>query len=338
MEWVEQDLKVVFEEDVLPTYALFSNQRYSEYMQMWESMDNNNNLKLNFKVITRDNNPKEGTMYSKKGNSPTATKYLMKHIEALNDAGKLCMVECRMKQPVTIDFNYKITLVTNKYELLNQFNMMVVDKFNSLQAYVFPNGHPMPMKLKNITDESEYNVDDRQYFAQTFEITLMGYFITEDDFDIEVKPIVSLHCIGGEVQKRKPRVEIEEFELIDTCETEKMNRYYKQPIKITIGYDDNNMLVSEFIIDCNMNINKIYGENVRTHILKVNEEIAFFDDGEIRVQENDVLNIKIKKINNSKESVLFLEGYSPDIIYDSKKDLMESELDAKNISQEIIIQ
>ena len=51
VKWVEDELKIVYEEEVLPTYALFSNQRYSEYMQMWETMDNNNNLKLDRKSV-----------------------------------------------------------------------------------------------------------------------------------------------------------------------------------------------------------------------------------------------------------------------------------------------
>jgi hypothetical protein len=34
VEWVENELKMTYEEELIPTYALFSNQRYSEYMQM----------------------------------------------------------------------------------------------------------------------------------------------------------------------------------------------------------------------------------------------------------------------------------------------------------------
>jgi hypothetical protein len=137
VKWVEDELKIVYEEEVLPTYALFSNQRYSEYMQMWETMDNNNNLKLNFKVITRENNPKEGNIYSGSGIIPTSTKYLMNRVEGLNDQGKPCYVEYRMAQPMAVDLSYKITLITNKYELLNEFNMMIHDKFSSLHAIFF---------------------------------------------------------------------------------------------------------------------------------------------------------------------------------------------------------
>ena len=338
VKWVEDELKIVFEEEQLPTYALFSNQRYSEYMQMWESMDDNNNLKLNFKVITRENNPKVGNIYTGAGVIPTSTKYLMNRVEGLNDQGKPCYIEYRMAQPMAIDMNYKVTLITNKYELLNEFNMMIHDRFSSLHAYIFPNEHPMPMKLKNVSDESDYTVDDRQYFAQTYDITLMGYIITEQDFDIEIKPVVSLHCIGGDIQKRKPQVEIEELEIINTCPVKTEERYYHQPMKISISFDKCESTDCVFTIDCNMTFLHIKTENVRNYTLKVNDELVELNDNEINVVEGDVISIKINKVNKSKSSMLFIEGYSPDIIYDKKEDNPESILDLKNLSHEIEIQ
>ena len=335
---VDDELNIVFEEEQLPTYALFSNQRYSEYMQMWESMDDNNNLKLNFKVITRENNPKVGNIYTGAGVIPTSTKYLMNRVEGLNDQGKPCYVEYRMAQPMAVDMNYKVTLITNKYELLNEFNMMIHDRFSSLHAYIFPNEHPMPMKLKNVSDESDYTVDDRQYFAQTYDITLMAYIITEQDFDIEIKPIVALHCIGGDIQRRKPQVEIEELEIINTCPSKTEDRYYNQPMKITISYDKCDSFECEFTIDCNMTFTKITNENIRNYTLKVNSELVELGDSEINVVEGDIIGVKINKVNRTKPATLFIEGYSPDIIYDKKEDNPESILDLKNLSHEIEIQ
>lgn len=338
VEWVEEELKVVYEEELLPTYALFSNQRYSEYMQMWEGLDDNNNLKLNFKVITRENNPQVGNIYSGAGVIPTSTKYLMNRIEGLNEQGKPCYIEYRMAQPMAVDLSYKVTLITNKYELLNEFNMMIHDKFSTLHAYIFPNDHPMPMKLKNISDESDYTVDDRQYFAQTYDITLMAYIITEDDFDIEIKPIVSLHCIGGDIQKRKPQVEIEEFELINSCPIEKDGRFYNQPMKITVMYDKCDSYDCEFTMDCNMVFNNVTNENIRTSIIKINGEVVEFGRNEINVVDGDIIEIKITKINRLKPSLLCIEGYNPDIIYDRKEENIESDLDFKNLPHEIEVQ
>lgn len=338
LSWVEKELKIVFEETELPTYALFSNQRYSEYMQMWESVDDNNNLKMNFKVITRENNPQDGNIYTGAGLIPTDTKYLMNRIEALNDQGKMCSVEYRMAQPLDIDLTYKITLVTNKYDLLNEFNMLVHDKFSCLHAYIFPNGHPMPMKLKNISDESDYTVDDRQYFAQTYTITLMAYIITEDDFDIETKPIVSLHCIGGDIQQRKPQVEIEEFEIINSCPTEKMDRYYNQPMKITINFDICDSSNCEFTMDCNMIFKNVTFSNIRSYNIKRNDDDIVITDEGVFIKENDVITLKISKVSKNKTSKIMIEGYNPDVIYDKLNEVIESEIENKNLPHEIEVQ
>lgn len=338
IKWVEEELKIEFEENTVPTYALFSNQRYSEYMQMWENTDDNYNIKLNFKVVTRENNPKEGTMYDKKGRIPTATKYLMNRIEALNDQGKMCAVEYRMAQPIPVDINYKVTIVTNKYELLNEFSMMVHDKFSSLYSYIFPNGHPMSIKLNNINDESEYNVDDRQYFSQTYDILLRGYIIRDEDFDIEIKPIVSLHCIGGDIQKRIPQVEIEDLEIMNSCPLEKDGRYYNQPIRITINFDRTADDYVEFMIDCDIMIDKIKTENVRTCIVKVNDEIVILDNCSYELKENDKVSVKIKKVSYIKGAAIYIDGYEPNIIYDSKEDNPESLLDFENHDIEIEVE
>lgn len=338
VKWVEDELKIVFEKEKLPTYALFSNQRYSEYMQMWEGMDDNNNLKMNFKVITRENNPQDGNIYTGAGLIPTNTKYLMNRVEALNDQGKICAVEYRMAQPMDIDMTYKITLVTNKYELLNEFNAMIHDKFSCLHAYIFPNEHPMPMKLKNISDESDYTVDDRQYFAQTYTITLMAYIIKEDDFEIEVKPIVSLHCIGGDIQRKKPQIEIEEFEIINSCPLPNQEKYYNQPIKITISFEKCDKYYCSFIIDCDMTFTKISGENIKSSVLKINNEEAFLGKDSVTVEQGDEIYVKITPISRAKDSILFIDGFNPNVIYDIKDNNVESNLDYKNPSYEIDVQ
>lgn len=325
VKWVEEELKMVFEENEIPTFALFSNQRYSEYMQMWEGMDNNNNLKMNFKVITRENNPQDGNIYTGSSLIPTDTKYLMNRIEALNDQGKMCSIEYRMAQPMDIDMTYKITLVTNKYELLNKFNMLVHDKFSCLHAYIFPNDHPMPMKLKNISDESDYTVDDRQYFAQTYTIILMGYVIREEDFDIEVKPIVSLHCIGGDIQRRKPQVEIEEFELINTC-SDNSNAENIQPMKITILFSTEDANSCEFTMDCDMLFNIINTENIIDYTIKCNDEEIIVNGNKVYINENDIITLKINRRIKNKNSIITIEGFKPNTDNNIKNDNIEIEI------------
>ena len=43
-KWVKDDLYIVFENEELPTFALFSNQRFSEFIQSWDEVDEKKNL------------------------------------------------------------------------------------------------------------------------------------------------------------------------------------------------------------------------------------------------------------------------------------------------------
>lgn len=340
-EWVEEDLRIVFEGEALPTYALFSNQRFSEYAQMWDGVDENRNLKMNFKVVTRDNNPKDSSMYAKAGNIPINTKYLMMRKEILNDEGKKCYLEYRVAQPVTVDLSYRITLVTNKYELLNEFNSLVHSKFSSIQAYIFPNDHPMPMRLVNVSDESDYTVDDRQYFAQVFEIKLSGYILKQDDFEERLVPIMNLSCLSVEGNRvKKADVEIEEVEEDSEipCWVASEDRYYNQPVTITMTYLTCDSDRREFEIDCKVLIKKIETTNVRQYKIRVNGEVVVVDEDGLYLEEGDVINVNIARINKMKDSKIVFYGENPDVIYDKMNDVPESALDEINISQEIEVQ
>lgn len=338
-KWVEEDLRIVFEDEVVPTYALYSNQRFSEYAQMWDGVDENRNLKMNFKVVTRDNNPKESSMYAKAGNIPINTKYLMAKKEILNDEGKRCYLEYRVSQPVTVDFSYRIILVTNKYELLNEFNSMIHGKFSSIQAYIFPNDHPMPMKLVNVSDESEYTADDRQYFAQVFEIQLLGYILTKEDFEERLVPIMNVSCLSVEGSQRKADVEIEEIEKDDEvpCWVSEEERYYNQPIKITMSYLTCDSDRREFEMDCRMIVKKIETTNIRQFKLRVNDELIVVGNDGFYLEPGDIVNINIARINKMKDSNIVLFGENPDVVYDKMNDVPESSLDETNFSQEIEI-
>ena len=69
-KWVEDSLEISYEGQRLPTMTLFSNQRFSEYMQSWKFTDENQNPILNFKAISRENNPKSGTINGESKNIP----------------------------------------------------------------------------------------------------------------------------------------------------------------------------------------------------------------------------------------------------------------------------
>ena len=205
-EWVEKDLYVSFEGKEIPTMVLYSNQRFSEYLQTWQYTDENNNILLNFKTVTRENNPSFGKDQGGFYNIPGEPFFLMARQIAHREDGRLFYVDYKMRQPFTVDLSYKINIVSNKLELINEFNLMVNSAFKSKQCYLEINGHHMPMLLENVSDESEYSVSDRQFYSQSFTITLQAYIIRREDFRVEERPVMAIRYMGDAEMQRKKMV------------------------------------------------------------------------------------------------------------------------------------
>ena len=313
-EWVENDLRITFEGEVIPTISLYSNQRFSEYMQTWEGVDEKKNIILNFKAITRENNPKLGTIVGQSKNIPGEHSVLMKTVEAFDKNNRKYYIDYRLKQPTAIDFIYTVSLVTNKYELLNEFNLMMNDKFKSIQCYIRPNGHFIPMILNDISDESEYSIDNRQYYSQTYNITVKAYIITEDDYIIEERPEVRFFGYEGD---KATYADIEE---LPACFYPDDSRYEYIPINLSINFDicKNSY---KFTIDTDFQAKNLILENVRSFRIFVNDEETKVDEN-FKVKENDIIHIKGLIRNNSFQSSLIkIEGYKYTEIYDVNEDV-----------------
>ena len=207
IRWVDEDLKMNFDGVNLPTYTFLSNQRFSEYLQSWQNVDEKKNLVLNFKSITRENNPKSGTIVGDTKNIPGSPDFLMKRVPAVGKAGNRYFIEYRTKQPIPIDFLYTVSVFTNKYELLNKFNQLVNSKFQAIDCYIRPNGHFIPMKLDDISDESEYSIDNRRFYSQSYAITVMGYIMPKDGFSTVEVPYLTFDVFDGS-EKKKTYAEI----------------------------------------------------------------------------------------------------------------------------------
>ena len=136
--WVESAINIIQDDVKLPTMVLYSNQRFSEYLQTWRFTDENNNIRLNFKTITRENNPSHGTIVGDTYNIPNNKFYTYKSIEAINDAGKKYRIDYKMRQPTPVDLTYRVSILTNRYTSINKFNEIVNTLFNSKQVYICP--------------------------------------------------------------------------------------------------------------------------------------------------------------------------------------------------------
>ena len=310
--WVDEDLDMSFEGERIPTIALFSNQRFGEYMQTWQKTDDKRNLLMNFKTITRENNPKSGTIVGDTKNIPGERTALMRRVEVHDRAGRKYYIDYRMKQPMAIDMIYTVSVVTNKYEFLNGFNQMMNDKFKSIDCYIRPNGHFMPMKLTNISDESQYSIDNRQYYSQSYDITVMAYIIKEDDLVVEERPNMLLMGFEGD-DGTNTYAEIDEL----PCDYYHEPDFDFMPVVLSIHFDPCDSKY-EFKIDSNFHAKNIITDNIRYFRIFVNDVETKLDEN-FSVKTNDSIKIKtvVRKIYNENAEIR-IEGYDPTDSY--KKD------------------
>ena len=86
--FVDKELDIVDSDGKrIPTYTLYSTQRFSEYSQTWEHTDENGNLLMNFKTVSRGNNPMKGDNQGGLFNIPGNRRYTMQEKVVLGDNG-----------------------------------------------------------------------------------------------------------------------------------------------------------------------------------------------------------------------------------------------------------
>lgn len=343
-KWVEDSLAISYEGKYLPTMTLFSNQRFSEYMQSWKFTDEDQNPILNFKAISRENNPKSGTINGETKNIPGEHTWLMKRVVATDKNGREYYIEYRMKQPFGVDLIYKVSLLTNKYELLNKFNELVNEKFKAIDCYIRPNGHYISMKLDDISDDSEYSIDDRQYYSQSFTITVRAYIIPEDSFIVHEVPRLTftgfdLEGDGSyadiEVGNKLKPAEIQTI-MTETNDCKDDKPYYYREVTLKAFIDPCNInLTFTMDMDFTVKADKSYSMNAKYFKIKVNNENIYECYGgnvheDIELHNGDLVKIcRVIRKQTSKPVQIILKGFTKDEVVsvnDSESEQYDEEI------------
>lgn len=325
-KWVDEELTITYDGVKLPTFKLFANQRINEYAQTWKHLDENGNILLNFKTITRENNPQKGENQGSYANIPGNRDYPMFLVPTLQENQQIAYDMYSMKQPFCVNLEYTVSIITNKYELLNTMNQMVHDKFKSITFYIFPNNHPMPLTLESVTDDSEYAIDDRKYYSQTFKFKLKAYIIQEKDFKVTKLPSrLAIKSIGDKKKHIRKNVSYDRSEIWDdSCYTQEDNpRYYYKKIILTINFG---LCMSECVIlENDFTLRNVETFNIYDFLIFINGEKQNLEN-EIKIYKEDELLIKVSKNDDLKESKIIITGFDPNVIYDSEYN-PESSLD-----------
>jgi hypothetical protein len=329
-KWVEESLEISYEGKKLPTMTLFSNQRFSEYMQSWKFTDEDQNPILNFKSISRENNPKSGTINGESKNIPGEHTWLMKRVAATDKNGREYYIEYRMKQPIAVDLVYKVSLFTNKFELLNKFNLIVNDRFKAIDCYIRPNGHYISMKLNDISDDSEYSINDRQYYSQSVNIVVRAYIIPEDSFIVHEVP--RLTFIGFDLEGEGSYADVEigrelkpaELHTIITetndCDEDGGTYHYRDAtIKVFINPCNTNLKFN-LDFDFTAKADQTFSVNARYYKIKINgvtvsESVKGNIPEDIEFKNGDLVKVcGVARKNASAPVQIVLKGFTKDYV------------------------
>ena len=282
-DFIDKNFKVEFGEQKIKTF-FFAQQRMSEFTKTWEMVDENHNILPNFKIVTRENNPRPGTMHNGLMNIPGDHYFYLGTFEVENGDKKVTRT-CKMKQPYCVDIIYNIKFVTNRFNLLNELNSSVNELFKAKQSYINVNGYFMPVTLEDINDESDYDLDQRKIFIQNYQLKVAGYIINENDIIFEdniTKVIVS----------------------INTDNINKPHNIINKDNNIEFVFPRKSKTILSFKSDNDYDISNIIKDNnILSYRIKINGELV---ENDFEIKKYDRVDIVIERISKIEISKITL--------------------------------
>lgn len=185
VEYLQADngLSITVEGKKVPVIFL-TIQRWSEFTKTWKFGDEYKNIEMPFITVVRKPDIQQGQNQAGLWNIPGNRTYTYMKVPTWDGVRKGIDLY-KIPQPTPVGITYEVRIFTNRMKDLNKFNMIIQRAFQSRQCYISVKGHPMPLLLETIGDES--NIDDfenRRFYIQMFEIKLEGYLLDEDDFEV----------------------------------------------------------------------------------------------------------------------------------------------------------
>jgi hypothetical protein len=176
-------------------------QRWTEFTKTWQFSDEYKNIEMPFVTVVRRPDIQQGQNQAGLWNIPGGRTYTYMKVPTW-DGVRHGIDLYKVPQPTPVDITYEVRLFTNRMKDLNKFNRVVQRAFQSRQCYINVNGHPMPLHLESIGDESNIdNFESRRFYVQMFEMKLLGYILDEEDY--EIVPTINRAIATLEVDERR---------------------------------------------------------------------------------------------------------------------------------------
>ena len=287
LDFVKNDLQVITAGNVVPMVdIIITTQNWTQYVETALFVDLDYNPSPPFITVVRSPEVKFGSNPSLQYTIPDRKQFYYASVPTWN-GNEQGMDIYTIPQPVPVDINYSVKIICNRMRELNQLNKVIMQKFSSRQAYTFIKGQYVPIVMNNVSDESQMTMEARKYYVQSYDFTMLGYLIDEDEF--EVKPAIA-------------RV-TQLMELTGAGNTGKKNKTLENPNEFLENYlfVVGNDTLSD-IVAYTANLSFGTWSNVDSYDVYINGDYFGTDVQNIQITTNDILRIDVVKTDNTKES------------------------------------
>jgi hypothetical protein len=147
--------------------------------------------------------------------------------------------------------------------------------------------------MQNISDESQLNIDSRKFYIQSYEFIMLGYLIDEEEF--QVKPAI---------QRMAQVFEIDGSNLGRRREVwPKSPQSFPSELLFVVG---NTTLTDKIYFTADMKIINL--TNVDSYDVYINGDFYGTNVPLIQVTNQDILEVIVVKLDNTKDAVIGLEN------------------------------
>jgi hypothetical protein len=291
LDFVKNDLRVVVEGKTIPNVdIIITTQNWSQFTQTWKFQDLDKNASPPFITVVRAPEIKYGTNPSLRYTIPVRRQFYYASVPSF-DGDRLNVDVYQIPEPIPVDINYSVKIICNRMRELNALNKTILQHFSSRQAYVNIKGHYIPIIWNNVSDESVMELEKRKYYVQSYEFTMLGFLMDEDEFVI------------------KPGVE-RVFQIYETADRTRKSGKRKQlsdpaTYNVSVEFADSEILQLKRIYDT-VDLSWISSENVDTYDVFINGLYFGSNLTDINVKGDDLLRFEIvKTIPNQTSNLLF---------------------------------
>lgn len=287
LDFVKDELKTVVDGKVIPMVdILITTQNWSQFTETWNFQNLDKNAEPPFLTVVRNPEVKFGTNPAVLYTIPNRRLYFYAQVPTW-DGNRHGYDVYKIPQPVPVDITYSIKIICNRMRELNSFNKNVIEKFSSRQAYQLIKGHYIPIVMGNISDESVLDIEKRKFYIQSYEFTMLGFLIDENEF--EVSPAINRLLQLQESDEKRVR---------------RGRKKNSNPNGIGLRIDfveGNDEYVKKFDYSINMSLGS--SENVSSFSVYINSNYFGDNPNSIQLNTNDELKIIVSK------SDYYLETY-----------------------------